>query len=416
MNELPSLNRNRDFQLLWAGQAMSALGCHASWIAFPLLVLQMTGSALQAALVAAVSTGVGLLAGLPGGLVADRHNRRAVMLACDLGCGLAMLTLVVALVYGWASLPVILVLAAVDSALGCAFSPAATATLRLIVPTEQLPSAIARNQARSAAATLAGPALGGALFGVSPVLPFLVDALSYAASFACILGIRATGRGGNGRAHAGGGLLSGLRFVWRHPSLRYALANAAVTNFAFGGLVLTAVAAEATRGPSAFSTSLIVSIAGVGSLAGSFLAPAVSRRVEARRVILGITWVSACLVPLMAIAPSALWVGALLAGCCVLAPIANVVMGSARMALTPDHLQGRVQSASGLVAGCAAPLGPLAGGLLLDRAGPAVAYLSFGAVMAVLAVVSVRSRGLHLLPSFRAASTPVAPAGAASIG
>jgi predicted MFS family arabinose efflux permease len=401
MNPPRSLNRNRDFQLLWSGQALSTLGSHISWIAFPLFVLTTTGSAFQAGLVGFVVIGTGLVATLPGGVIADRYDRKSVMLVCDLGRVATMLLLAAAVMHGSATLPFLVLVGAIDSVLGCAFVPAATATLRRVVPAEQLPSALARNQARSAAASMAGPLLGGALFALSPTLPFLVDALSYAASFACVLGIRRaqadTHRPAGVRERSQ--LTRGLAFLWSHPYLRYTLANAAVVNFVFGGIVLVAIATSATQGDSSMSTGLIITIASAGTLTGSLLAPTVKTLLSPRQVVLSISWVSAALVPMMALAPSGTAVGILLAACCMFAPIGNVVMGSTRMALTPNHLQGRVQSATGLVAGSAAPLGPVAAGLLLDHAEPTAAYLVFGAFLVALALFSTVSRGLRVIPN-----------------
>ena len=78
------LRRNRDFTLLWTGQALSALGTQMSAIAYPLLVLEISGSATGAGLVGSATLIGTLLALLPGGVVADHHPRKRIMVVTSL--------------------------------------------------------------------------------------------------------------------------------------------------------------------------------------------------------------------------------------------------------------------------------------------------------------------------------------------
>src|SRR5260370_23990447 len=77
------LRRNRDFQLLWGGQAVSLLGSQTSKIAYPLLVLAMTGSPAKAGIAGSASMLGYLLFPLPAGGVADRYDRKRIMITCD---------------------------------------------------------------------------------------------------------------------------------------------------------------------------------------------------------------------------------------------------------------------------------------------------------------------------------------------
>ncbi len=77
------LRRNRDFQLLWGGQAVSLLGSQTSKIAYPLLVLAMTGSPVKAGIAGSAAMLGYLLFPLPAGGLADRHDRKRIMIACD---------------------------------------------------------------------------------------------------------------------------------------------------------------------------------------------------------------------------------------------------------------------------------------------------------------------------------------------
>src|SRR2546426_305219 len=92
-----TLSRNHNYQLLWGSQALSEFGVNASSIAFPLLVLAVTGSPGASGLVLGASAAAQLLAGLPAGALADRWHRKKVMLACEAVQAVTVGSLVLAL-------------------------------------------------------------------------------------------------------------------------------------------------------------------------------------------------------------------------------------------------------------------------------------------------------------------------------
>jgi len=120
---------NRDFRLLWIGQALSGLGAEVSSVAYPLLVLATTGSAAKAGLVALVAGAPFVLLQLPAGAYIDRWNRRAVMLAADLGRAVAL----GAVAFGHLPFAGLLVVAAVEGSLFVLFRLAEGAALRQVV-------------------------------------------------------------------------------------------------------------------------------------------------------------------------------------------------------------------------------------------------------------------------------------------
>src|SRR5215472_4641059 len=96
----PSLWRNRDFLLLWGGQALSDIGGEVSLLAYPLLVLAFTHSPAQAGFVAALRAAPAIVLSLPAGALVDLWDRRRVMLACDLVRALSIISIPVAAVFG----------------------------------------------------------------------------------------------------------------------------------------------------------------------------------------------------------------------------------------------------------------------------------------------------------------------------
>src|SRR5919202_895493 len=175
------LLRNRDFMLLQAGQLLSAGGTQVASIAYPLLVLSLTGSPAKAGLVAFARLLPNALFGLLGGVAADRFDRRRVMIAADLVRALAVGGVVAAILLDRLAFWQLPPAAFVEGTGNAFFGPAAAGALRSVVPPAALPAAAGLQQARTATVALLGPPVGGALFGIARAAPFVADAASYAA-------------------------------------------------------------------------------------------------------------------------------------------------------------------------------------------------------------------------------------------
>ncbi|MFC7550804.1 MFS transporter [Plantactinospora sp. GCM10030261] len=400
--EVP-LWRNRSFNLLWIGQSMSDLGGSMSGLAVPLLVLALTGSPWQAGLVGTVVLMAGVACRLPAGVLADRLDRRRTILVSDsvrlvtyLGLGLAVLA-------DAAGLPLIIGALLVGIVAGTIVDMAQHAALASLVPAGQLPAAVARNEARSYGTELAGPPLGGVLFGLDRALPFLGNAVSFLLSLICVLLIRrpmqqprATTRQGHGAD-----LMEGVRFVLRTPFLRAVLLIAVPLNFGVGGVIFALIVVLQRNGTPPALIGTASAIIGVGGLLGAVAAPALQRRVRLSVLTIAICWalagltgVSALLAggvvpapPLAAAVPVALAI--------LLSPACNAALFGHQAAITPDRLQGRVLSVIFFGATSLGAVAPAVAGLLLDRFGGMVAMLAFAAVMGGAAVIATTSQGIR---------------------
>jgi MFS family permease len=176
---------------LWAGQAVSVLGSRVSQIAYPLLVLAMTGSPATAGVVGFLGTLPYILFQLPAGAVMDRVNRRRLMIACDCARLLALASIPLVAWLGHLTIAQIIVVAFVEGTGFVFFRLGEVSAIRIVVPPEQHTSALSQNEARLRAATLLGNPIGGLLFDAGRTLPFIADALSYVVSLATLLLIRA---------------------------------------------------------------------------------------------------------------------------------------------------------------------------------------------------------------------------------
>ncbi len=384
--------------LLWSGQALSGLGSQISQVAYPLLVLAVTGSAAKAGLVGfAFNLPIALLA-LPAGSLADRLNRKHLMVACDGIRAAALVTLALVALTGAVPYVLILLVAILDGAGFVVTWTTERGSLAQLVARDQVGEAIARNESRTFGAMLAGPLLGGILFSAGRGVPFLADALSYAVSAASKLLIRTPFQKTRSEASPEWAW-EGLRWIWRRPFFRFCTLLFAAGNPIFTGLYLLVVVLAKRHGASASLVCAMLGIAAAGGLLGALLAPSLLRRLPPASVVIGESWVLAAAIALMLLAHSAIVLGLLLGAAELMTPATNSIVSGTRVALTPDRLQGRVQAAATLVSFSCGWLGPLAVGVLLSSAGASATVLVLAGVALALAVWASTAPALRVIPS-----------------
>jgi MFS family permease len=394
------LRRNRDFLLLQAGQLLSEVGTHSAAIAYPLLVLAVTGSAAQAGVVAFARALSLTVFALPAGVVADRWNRRRLMVAADGVRVLAVGGLAAAVVAGRLQLWVIPLVAFVEGAAAALFAAAQAGAVRAVVPARQLPGAAGAQTGRLAAVELVAPTLGGALFGVARALPFLVDAVSYAFSTVSLLAMRGPFQEARepDRSPLRARLAEGFRFLWGHRFLRTCAFLFGLANFIGVGVLFAVVVLGQRQGLSGGQTGLLISVFGGCVLLGSFLAPLVSRVLSVRAVLLLELWTwLGC--GLFLIWPNVYVLAAGTLPTALAIPSTNSVVHGYRMAMTPDRMLGRVESIWRTISLLLTPLGPLVAGVLLDAVAARAAIGLFAAVALVLVVWGVLSPSIRAAPS-----------------
>jgi MFS family permease len=368
------LSRNRDFVLLWSGQALSSLGSQVSLVAYPLLVLAVTHSAAKAGIVGfAQELPIALLA-LPGGVLADRVDRKRLLVATDAGRALALLGIPVGLLAGHLPFGVIVVVAAIDGAGFVLTYVTERGVLPQLVAPEQLGEAVARNESRVFGAMLAGPSVGGVLFAAGRALPFLADAGSYLVAAITKLLISRDFQEQRDGAKSWDPR-DGIRWLWQRPFFRMVSLLFAFGNPAFTGLLLLVVLLAKRHGASSPLVGVMLAIGAGGGLVGALLAPRLQRRLPARFALVGENVMLALSAPLLLLAHNAILIGLIMAAAIVITPVTNSIVVGYRVALTPDHLQGRVQAAQTLISFSVGWLGPLAVGILFQLAGPAATIL-----------------------------------------
>jgi predicted MFS family arabinose efflux permease len=389
------LLKNRDYMLLWSGQVVSTLGSAASSVVYPLLILAMTESPAAAGIAGALSHLPYLLFSLPAGALIDRWDRKRVMILCDLGRALTVLTIPLALWLDLLTIWQIYVAAFIEGSLFVFFNIAEVAALPRVVSTAQLPQAAAQNEAAFAAAHIVGPSFGTALFQLlGRAAPFVADAVSYLVSVFTLALIRTDFRAPkpasvmNLRAE----ILEGLHWLWRQPLIRYMAFLTGSINFVNAATGLIVIVLAQQLGARPVDIGLIFSIGGIGGVLGSLIGGQVQKRFSFGQVIVCVMWLDAVLFPLYALAPAYLLLGVVFALMYFLGPVYNVVQFSYRLALIPDALQGRVNSTFRLLAFGLMPIGAALSGFLIERAGVLATVIVFGLWYTLLAIMTTLNR------------------------
>ncbi|MGE0599312.1 MAG: MFS transporter [Dehalococcoidia bacterium] len=393
------IGRNRDFILLQSGQLLSKAGSGMSAIAYPLLVLGITHSPAQAGIVQAARLAPFLLFSTLAGVLADRTNRRRLMILSDLVSATALATIVLAIVIGEPTFWQMLAVGFIDGAASVVFGAAYSGAFRAVVPRQQLPAAASIEQTRASAVRLAAPPIGGALYAVARILPFLGDVITYGFSMLSISLMRTPFQEERPpeQASVKKDLVEGLRFLWNVPFLRMSALMTAASNFTFSGGQFAVIVLARREGYSSGAIGLLVALVGATTLAGSLASPLIRRVLSLRAILLSEFWAAFGLITFL-IWPNAVVLGAALACQAFCFPNTDAALASYRYAITPDRLTSRVTTAASNIAVVAMPLGPLVAGLLLDSVSVKTAVLVVASASMVAAVVGTISRGIRDLP------------------
>jgi len=389
------LSRNRDFVLFQAGQLLSAAGSSLSTIAYPLLVLALTGSPAQAGVVSFARLLPAPLLALPAGVLADRLDRRRIMLGSDAVRAIAMAALAI-VVWRTNTYWPIPVLAFVECAGDTFFGACLGGVLRSVVPPAALPTAVSVQQGRVAVVGIVGPPAGGSLFAVARALPFGVDALSYAFSFAAISAMRTPFQQPRERRplRVRADLAEGFRFLWTQPFLRASSFFYSVGNFTIPAFLFVVLVVARRHGLTGGEVGILLALFSACILVGSLLAGAARRRLSLRAVVM-LEAYTGLLAVVFLIEPNVyLLLGALLPQALVL-PITDSYVIAHRLAATPDRLLGRAEAARQTIVRTAAPLGALSAGVLLSATSARVAVAALLAVTLGEAIYATAATALR---------------------
>lgn len=369
----PTRGLGGDFWKFWVGQAISNLGSSFTLFALPLLVYQLTGSALNLGLMTAVEFLPYVLFGLVLGAWADRVDRKHMMILTDVAraaiiASIPLLAGLDLLLVWW-----IYAVGFISSTLKICFDAGEFAAVPSLVGKDGLIKANGRIQASYSAAFFLGPFLAGALLVLMPVQTILLfDALSFLASalaLALVTGsFNVEGADKKTLATLREDVVEGLRYVLSHPVLRNISIMMALINFlaatTHSQLVLFA---KERLGASDSQVGLLYSAGALGVAVLSLAADPVRKRLSFSKAALGALMLYGLLIFGLAFVTFywiAVPVWALALGFGI---FFNINTSSLRQAIVPNRMLGRVQSIAAVLAWSAIPLGAFLGGLAIEE-------------------------------------------------
>ncbi len=398
----PPLRRNLRFQTLWIGMTASTVGVSVADVAYPLIILAMTGSPALAGLFAAVQAVGMLVAGLPAGSLADRYDTRTIVIATEAARAAVTAGVVMALVAGWLSLPVLLAAAALLGIGQAVKAAAGLLLMREVVAPEQLTRALTQDEVRMNGAAMAGPAIGGALYGVHALahaLPFVFTAGSFlvalaaAALMAVVPGQPRDARvrvrpasqpedtGGPEGAGGSGGMLAGLRTLWDQPVLRAATMLIMFVNTIGAGLDLVIIVILRHQAVPPGMIGVALGAGAAGGLAGASLV-GILHRLRPGVLMLGMCLLDVLILALLAVPFGPWWVAGLLFIVMLGVPAIRVMVDILVIRRAPPEQRGRVVAALMTLIGLGIPAGLAGCGLLLQYVPAQAAMLTLAAIEA----------------------------------
>ena len=383
---------HRDFRLLWTGQTSSRLGDSAYAVALPLQVLAIGGSPLQLGIVFSISniSRVALL--LVGGSVVDRLPRRHVLIATDLAEGVIVAVIAVLGFTGRLQVEHLYLTAILFGAAGAFFTPALSAIIPELVPSEILISGNALRGFSRQAGVIVGPVLAGVLVALSgPPAAFAFDAATFGVSLVALLLIRSRPPRATRENST---LLAEIREGWSYtfsvPWLwitifGFALINAAVVGPILIGLPVLVV--DELRANQSLYGLLLAAI-GAGEVIGAIVT-AQLRRGRSGTVMYLYVFVEGIAVALFAsLAPiPVLLVLAGVVGYCVMG--FTVLWETALQQHVPRELLGRVTSIDYFGAILIGPITPIVAALLVVAIGPSMLFLWGGLLASLLCLAAI---------------------------
>jgi MFS family permease len=392
----------RDFRLFWFGLVVSNIGTWMQIFGLGWLVVQLAVkdgvpqlAPLYLGLVGLSRALPGLTFGLVAGVVADRADRRRLLMITQGSAGIIAAILAVLTITERINIIEILLLVALNSVIFSFDAPTRQSMVPRLVTDRELMSAIGLNSAAFNGATLIGPLIGGVLiipFGVGGLMA--INALSYLAIIVALLLMRPqpvieTG----GRKTMLEAITEGVQYVRREPVLRWVVLLTATTALFTRPYIQLLPAEAQALGVGAVELSFLLAASGAGALVGA-LATASLGGVKRRGAVL-VTSVLAHGLLLSLFAEQRTLIGAMVfIGLTSLAVMVFLGMANTLMQTrTPDHLRGRAMSVHTMVFMGLMPLGQMLLGALGTVIGIDKAFLAGGVIVVLVSIFALIRAG-----------------------
>jgi len=384
------------FRRVWTALALSNLGDGLLVVALPLLIIQYTRNPILVAGIAAAAQAPYLLISLFAGVLADRQDRRRLLLLVNTVAVAVLLTATVASTAGGSM--AVLALYATAFVVGACQTVVNTTTpamLPTIVPRTRLEWANSRLQGtESVLYEFAAPPLAGLLVTTGVALTFGTIAGAYVAVGFVLWGLRGTFRPERQPGRVLADICEGLQFVWRHHVLRTLTLMVAVMAGCWAAWESVLVLHVVNPGPvglNGFGYGVLITMLAAGGLGGAFTAEHMRRLIGRRNVLLTDLVAATIMIGTPALTTNRYLIGAAILTGGFGSGMWNVTCASLQQALTPEHLRGRVKASALLLGWGPLPVGALLGGVIAHAFGTQVVFAGGALLIAALFIPATRA-------------------------
>ncbi|MEX2252786.1 MAG: MFS transporter [Thermoleophilaceae bacterium] len=378
-----SAHGSRNFRLYLAGHLVSAVGTWMNFTAASWLVLRLSnGSGTALGVNAALMFGPMLFLGPWGGVLADRYDKRRILIATQSAFGVIALAMATVVATGVVTLDVVYALSVAAGVVVAIDMPTRQSFYVEMVGEDALTNAVSLNSAVFMFSRVLGPALAGLLIAtVGLAACFLLDAVSYVAVLVALLAMRSGELHGQRRStRERGHLMAGIRYVWSTDDLRRPLILMAIIfSLTLQWQVLVPLLAEVEFGAGPAEFGAMSAAAGVGAFVAAIVMANRDPRPGMRLLALcavgvGLTMAS------VAFAPT-LWVAALLMVPTGFSAMFFMIVGNTKLQLTSvPEARGRVMALYGVIFLGSTPIGSPITGWIGEHLGPRAGYLISGTI------------------------------------
>lgn len=377
-----SLWRNRDYVFFRSSRAISMIGSRVSSMATILLILGMHGGAVRAGAVGSCAVIAEVVFQLPGGYLADRVDPRRLMVGMDVLRLVAVASIPIAWASSRLSFPQLAAVVIIESSASVVFGSAAVVFIRAVTTSgRQYSRAVSQSAFVSATMSVVGPTLGGALYEVGRMVPFIVDSASYVAAVLLLIGISAKLQHAYRRtpndddANSGKRITVGMKWLWREKSILKIVFFCTVQNMVGAAAGLVTVIVMTRQGISSGTIGMVMACGGSAAFVGSLIAVRIEDLMKGWLYpISGLLWAGA--IAVMVVSSSVWAYGSMIFMLSILGPSIRVNLFQLLRDQAPVAIYARVISAQQLMVTSASMIVPVLIGALVSVLG--ITFIWFG--------------------------------------
>ena len=391
--------RHRDYRRLIASQLLSLTGSQMQVVAINWHVYLLTRSPLALGFVGLTRVAPIVVFSLIGGVVADRHDRRRVMLIAQIAMTAVALALAATTFAGRETLWLLYLLNALGASAVAFDAPSRQALIPRLVPPQDLPGALSLNLSVFQTSLIGGPALAGLLIARHPfasekaglALIYFLNAVSFFAVIFALLTMRTSGapEGRTGEVEMRSALTEGLRFVFATPLMVWTMGLDFLATFFSGATSLLPIFADQVLHVGAKGYGILAAAPALGALLGALylsIRPLPSRQ---GRIFLWAVGIYGATTVVFGFSRSFWLTLVALAGVGLADAISTVIRQTLRQFITPDRLRGRMTSINMIFFMGGPQLGELEAGLVASLFASTVVGVTVAVVSGGLATILI---------------------------